>query len=190
VIASGRIEIALPEWVRDVVADHPGPFTNDAAAMALAVDLARGNLDAGDGGPFGAVLVDHERGTLVAIGVNLVLRTQLSSMHAEIVALSLAHKALATWDLSGHSLTLVSSAEPCAMCLGAIPWSGVERLVCAARDADARAAGFDEGDKPQAWPERLRRRGIEVVRDCRRHEAAKVLADYAAAAGTIYNPRG
>jgi tRNA(Arg) A34 adenosine deaminase TadA len=84
---------------------------------------------------------------------------------------------------------LVSSTEPCAMCLGAIPWSGVRGLVCGARDEDARAAGFDEGTKPANWAKALDERGIEVVRDVLRDEAREVLRSYVSGGGTIYNAR-
>jgi tRNA(Arg) A34 adenosine deaminase TadA len=46
---------------------------------------------------------------------------------------------------------MVVSTEPCALCLGAIPWSGIRRLVCGARDEDARSIGFDEGEKVPYW---------------------------------------
>ena len=54
-------------------------------------------------------------------------------------------------------------------------------------DEDARAVGFDEGDKHPDWPARLQARGIEVVRDIRREEAAAILRRYAAGGGVIYN---
>ena len=69
-----------------------------------------------------------------------------------------------------------------------IPWSGVTRLVCGARAADAEAIGFDEGPKPRGWIAALERRGIAVVRDVRRADAVAVLRAYAAAGGAIYNP--
>jgi tRNA(Arg) A34 adenosine deaminase TadA len=74
------------------------------------------------------------------------------------------------------------------MCMGAVPWCGIGRLLCGARDTDARAAGFDEGDKPADWGDAYRRRGIAVTRDCLRAAASAVLLDYAAAGGLIYGP--
>jgi tRNA(Arg) A34 adenosine deaminase TadA len=74
------------------------------------------------------------------------------------------------------------------MCYGALPWSGISRLACGARDADARAVGFDEGPKLDDWIEQLNARGIDVVRDVLRGDAVAVLHDYAASGGTIYNP--
>jgi hypothetical protein len=60
--------------------------------------------------------------------------------------------------------------------------------VCGARDADIRAAGFDEGDKPADWELAYARRGIAVVRDCLRSQAVGVLAEYRRCGGVIYGP--
>jgi tRNA(Arg) A34 adenosine deaminase TadA len=107
-----------------------------------------------------------------------------------MLAIALAGRALGSFDLGIRATELVSSTEPCAMCLGAVPWSGVRRLVCGARDEDARRIGFDEGDKPSDWIGRLRTRGIDVVQDVYRAEVTSVLEEYALAGGTIYNGRG
>ena len=112
------------------------------------------------------------------------------------MALVLAQRVLGRYDLSdGGRLhyDLFATTEPCAMCFGALPWSGVQRLVCGARDEDARAIGFDEGPKMIDWVTALNDRGIAVVRDVLRPDAVAVLKDYAATGGTIYNaghPRG
>ena len=75
------------------------------------------------------------------------------------------------------------------MCLGAIPWSGVRRVVCGARGEDACAIGFDEGAKPADWVAELTGRGIEVTRDVLRSEARAVLNHYHTTGGLIYNSR-
>ena len=56
----------------------------------------------------------------------------------------------------------MTSTEPCAMCLGAIPWPGVGHIATAAHDMDARAIGFEEGSKPDDWVKELELRGIKV----------------------------
>jgi tRNA(Arg) A34 adenosine deaminase TadA len=73
------------------------------------------------------------------------------------------------------------------MCFGAIPWSGVTRLVCGARDEDARRIGFDEGPKLSDWQDALKVRGIIVARDVLRKEAVGVLDLYVRLGGPIYN---
>jgi len=131
-------------------------------------------------------------GRLVSAGVNLVETANCSIAHAEIVAISLAQRAVGHYDLGCEGMPrceLVTSTEPCAMCLGAIPWSGVRRVVCGARGEDACAIGFDEGAKPADWVGELRRREIEVVRGVLREEAKAVLQQYAGTGGTIYNAR-
>ena len=96
------------------------------------------------------------------------------------------------FDLGGEGLPpyeLVASTEPCAMCFGAIPWSGVRRLVCGAREEDARCIGFDDGPKTSDWVAALEQRGISVARDVYRDEAAAVLRYYVESGGMIYNAR-
>lgn len=158
--------------------------------MAFVIDLARRNA-AAEGGPFAAAVFERETGRLVAAGANRVLASRSSLAHAEMVALALAQQRLASHDLGAPELPvheLVSSVEPCLMCLGGVLWSGVRALVCGARDEDARAVGFDEGPKPGDWIAQFEQRGIAVERDLLRAEAIAVLRDYAAAGGCIYNP--
>jgi len=160
--------------------------------MALAVELARQNVRRGTGGPFGAAIFERETGRLLAPGINLVVGSSCSVFHAEMVAIMLTQKIIGNFDLGGsgeRAYELVTSTEPCAMCLGATPWSGVRGLVCGAREEDASAVGFDEGAKPSEWVLALEERGITVTRDVLREEAAGVLKEYAASGGEIYNAR-
>lgn len=160
--------------------------------MMLAIDLARQNIKHKTGGPFGAAIFDMEKHTLLSAGVNLVLPSSCSMAHAEMVAISIAQKKLATFDLGAKEslrYELVTSSEPCAMCFGALPWSGIRHLSCGARDEDARAIGFDEGPKMTKWIQALEERGISVETDICRDEAAEVLSAYAFHNGEIYNGR-
>ncbi len=102
--------------------------------------LAEKNARSGRGGPFGAVIVKD--GEVVAEGVNLVTGGCDPTAHAEIVAIREACRKLGTFDLTG--CTLYASCEPCPMCLGAIYWARLDRLVFAATRADAARAGFDD----------------------------------------------
>jgi tRNA(Arg) A34 adenosine deaminase TadA len=159
--------------------------------MRFVLDLARENV-AAKGGPFSAAVFEHHSGRLLAAGANRVVASGYSCAHAEVVALSLAQHRLGHYDLGQPDFPaceLVSSAEPCLMCLGAVLWSGVRYLVCGARGEDVTALGFDEGPKPQDWIGELRRRGIEVRADVLRDEAREILRDYQAAGGPIYNAR-
>lgn len=182
------IVITIPDWLGDVVATFGAPFTDDEAKMSLAIELSRQNVARG-GGPFGAAVFDGER--CVAAGVNRVLATGLSILHAEIVAIMRTQRILLT-VIDKPSLTLVTSAEPCCQCFGAIAWSGVERVVCGATTEDVEAIGFDEGPKPHDWQQRLRARGIAVTEQVQRAQANALLREYKERGGTIYgvrNPR-
>lgn len=186
------LQLALPEWTGAFCAQWRDGFDSERKRAAFVVALSRENVVRQTGGPFAAAVFDPARGMLIAPGVNLVVPACCSSAHAEIVALSLAQQIMESHDLGAAGLPpleLVSSTEPCAMCLGAVPWSGVRRLVCSARGEDAEAIGMDEGAKPAGWVEALTARGIAVVRDVCRAEAAAVLRDYAAQGGPIYNGR-
>ncbi len=190
-MAFPSIELKLPPWVDDVIGEATRPFTSAEQRMELVIELARRSCEEG-GGPFGAAVFEIESGRLVAPGVNLVVLASCSSAHAEVVALSIAQKALASFDLGAKPLPaheLVTSTEPCAQCFGATLWSGVRRLVCGARGEDAQAIGFDEGPKPRNWVEELEHRGISVQRDLLRQPAAEVLREYARRGLPIYNGR-
>ena len=185
-----EVVLRLPGWTEEFLANASRNYPTADDRMRLVIRLAQLNIDHQTGGPFGAGIFDSESGRLIAAGVNLVESANCSIAHAEMVAIALAQQALGSYDLGARQGTvceLVSSAEPCAMCLGAIPWSGVQSLVCGARDEDARLIGFDEGAKPDRWVESLERRGIAVQRDVLREEARAVLLDYQKRGGLIYN---
>lgn len=179
----------LPRWAWTLV--HPErTFPTISERMAVAIVLSRRNVWEGTGGPFGAAVFDLVTFRLLAMGVNLVVPASSAAAHAEVVAICLAGQRMGNFDLTtgnGGPTELVTSCSPCAMCLGAIPWSGVSRLVIAAREEDARSVGFDEGNRPADWVDGLTRRGIEVVEDVQRNDAVEVLRHYAADGGPIYN---
>ncbi|WP_372681181.1 nucleoside deaminase [Desulfosarcina sp.] len=186
------VGITLPDWIDTALSNRDCRYSTVAGRMALVVELASKNVDAGTGGPFGAGIFEMQSGRLVAPGVNMVIPGNCSVAHAEITAIMLAQKIVGTYDLGGKGLPvmeLVSSTEPCAMCLGAVVWSGVRRLVCGARDADARQIGFDEGPKPNNWIAALENRGIAVIRDVARRDAVAVLRHYVDRGGLVYNAR-
>lgn len=186
---SSDLAISLPAWL----ADYRKGYVESPAIheqMAFVIGAARRNVDEQTGGPFAAAVFEEATGRLVALGVNQVEQQNLSVLHAEILALMLAQRELSSYDLSaaeGAPYVLVTSAEPCAMCLAAIPWSGVARVVAGASDADVRAIGFDEGAKPAAWGSVLAQAGIKVTAGVCRADAVSVLQAYCDAGGVIYN---
>lgn len=184
---NSAIVIPIPAWLTVFECIHQRPFPTVEERMALAIELAEHNINARTGGPFGAAIFQMDKGLLVAAGVNVVTRANCSLLHAEMVAIARAQQELETWNLAAEGrYELVTSCAPCAMCLGAIPWSGVCSVVCGARDEHARAIGFDEGTKPADWAGELQKRGIAVTQDILMDNATAVLNRYAAAGGVIY----
>lgn len=186
---SGRIQIALPPWVLEVIAGRE-VFPTLEDRMRLAVALSRENVVRKTGGPFGAAIFERDSGRLVAAGVNSVTRLNNCTLHGEMVAFMMAQAALGNFSLGAPGMPaheLVTSCEPCAMCLGAILWSGVTRVVCGAARADATELRFEEGP---VFPESYRyleARGIEIVHEVLREEARAVLRLYREQGGPIYN---
>jgi len=186
------LTLNLPPWLEIYLSQAKTAYPAVEDRMRLAIELSRLNVEHGTGGPFGAAVFDMRDGSLYAPGVNLVLSSNCSVLHAEITALILAQQKAGVFDLSAEgigSYELVTSTEPCAMCLGAVQWSGIRRIVCGARGEDAEKIGFDEGEKSSTWVEGLERRGISVVRDVCREEAVAVLLEYQESGGILYNPR-
>ncbi len=181
--------VTLPPWVGELV-ERGRRYGTDDDKVRLALALARENVLRETGGPFGAAVFEKETGALVAVGVNRVLPLSSSILHAEIVALLAAQSLRGSYTLRVPGLPaheLVTSCEPCAMCLGAALSSGVVRVVAGALREDAGRIGFEEGPVfPESW-RYLEDRGIEVVRGVLRHEASRVLDLYRERGGEIYN---
>jgi len=186
---SDSIQVTLPPWVEEVIAGRE-VFPTLEDRMRLAVELSRQNVVRQTGGPFGAAIFERESGRLVAVGVNSVTRHNNCTLHGEMVAFMMAQSRLGNFSLGAPGMPpheLVTSCEPCAMCLGAILWSGVVRVVCAAARQDATELKFEEGP---VFPESYRyleERGIEIVHEVLRAEARGVLELYRAQGGAIYN---
>ncbi len=184
-----QVVISLPDWV-EPMADWTVPLGDDEAKVEVAIRLAVDNVERGSGGPFGALVCRQDTGEVVGIGVNQVMSQSNSLLHAEIMAVMVAQERLGSHVLNhpGHPpFELVSSCDPCAMCLGAAQWSGVKRIVASAMREDAAAIGFDEGPVFEASWQYLRNRGIEVLRGVKRKEGAAVLERYRDQGGIIYN---
>lgn len=116
--------------------------TKDSDFLNAAIHLARQHMEAGHGGPFGAVIVHQDQ--IISEGWNQVTSVNDPTAHAEIVAIRSAASKLGRFSLEG--CTLYTSCEPCPMCLAAAYWARVDRLVYAATREDAAAISFDDDD--------------------------------------------
>lgn len=105
-----------------------------------AVRLSAEQMRQGVGGPFGAIIVRD--GTVIAEGWNRVTSDNDPTAHAEVTAIRRACAALGTFSLQGCEI--YTSCEPCPMCLAAIHWAKIDRVVFGATIGDAAEAGFCE----------------------------------------------
>jgi tRNA(Arg) A34 adenosine deaminase TadA len=112
---------------------------NDKSLLLRAIEIA-GDAVIKGGGPFGAVI---SRGnSIISESYNMVVLTKDPTAHAELLAIREAASVIGSHDLS--DCTLYSSCEPCPMCLGAIYWAGIKKVVYACDRADAERAGFSD----------------------------------------------
>ncbi len=114
--------------------------TDPTTFMRRAIELSRLHMEAGEGGPFGAVVVKD--GRILAEGWNRVTSGHDPTAHAEVVAIREACARLGTFELKGCEI--FTSCEPCPMCLAAIYWARLERIWYANGQADAAAIQFDD----------------------------------------------
>jgi guanine deaminase len=108
--------------------------------MREAIRLSIEKMQAGFGGPFGAVVVRN--GEIVAYGFNNVTSANDPTAHAEVDAIRKACAVLKTYQLD--DCDLYTSCEPCPMCLGAIYWARFRKVYYGNTKSDAAAIGFDD----------------------------------------------
>ncbi|MCB0309626.1 MAG: nucleoside deaminase [Bdellovibrionales bacterium] len=185
------ITIRIPKWLEEYQLKAAYPEMADRIDLVL--DLAHQNIKERSGGPFAAAVIQRNSGKPLALGVNLVISSHCSSAHAEVVALSLAQQKLQSYDLGTSDLVeyeLVTSWQPCAMCLGAIHWSGIRSIAIAGCGQEIEElTGFDEGPIHPEWEKQLNQRGISVAKDLAHQQACEVFRSYRSSGGIIYNPR-
>jgi tRNA(Arg) A34 adenosine deaminase TadA len=188
-VLPSSFQLSLPDWVADW--PPPDPLTHLPDRMELVLGLAMRNVTQGTGGPFAAAVFERNSGRLVSVGVNHVVASNNSLAHAELLALGLADAALGSYDLGAPQfprLQLVSSSQMCAMCLGALVWSGVSEVAFSTTSEDVIATvGFDEGPTPAEYTAQLERRGIGAIPGLMRDEGLAVLRAYVATGGVVYN---
>ena len=104
----------------------------DERLLRLAIGISWRSREHGNH-PFGALLADAH-GEVLLEAENSVVTTRDATGHAETQLIRMASTTLPTELLA--EATMYASAEPCAMCAGAIYWGGIERLVYAMAETD------------------------------------------------------
>lgn len=106
--------------------------------MKKAIDEARKGIVAGDGGPFGSVVV-HD-GVVIGRGHNRVLGHHDPTAHGEVEAIRDACRRLGSHDLAGCDI--YTTGEPCHMCLCACMWANISHIYYGCTIADNALVGF------------------------------------------------
>lgn len=110
----------------------------DIRYLRRAIELAREGMEKGVGGPFGAVIVLD--GEVIAEACNEVIAGHDPTAHAEVQAIRKACANTGEFHLTGA--VIYTSCEPCPMCLGAIYWAHIDRVVYASGMQDADKVDF------------------------------------------------
>ena len=130
----------------------------DQTYLAAAIELAQRGVDEDRGGPFGAIIVKD--GQVIGQGNNGVTSTNDPTAHAEVTAIRDACKTIGSFQLDGA--TIYSSCEPCPMCLAAIYWARIDRIVYACTRDDAADIGFDDAHIYDEMPLSNEERSIRI----------------------------
>ena len=188
-----QFTLSLPDWANEELRRLPTHIPSIEDRMAAVIRFSRLNFENGTGGPFAAGVFERDSGKLIVIGVNRVVASNCSSAHAEVMTLSLAQQIVGTYDLGGAGQPahqLVVNWLPCAMCFGAMVWSGVRSLVIPGSGPELeQITGFDEGPIHPQWEQQLAKRGISVTNNVLREEALQVYRDFASSGALVYNAR-
>ena len=140
-------------------------FDSKLMFMGLAVEQADRSIHYG-GGPFGAIIVDSNN-NVVAKAHNQVVMSFDPTAHAEIECIRYACSRLRTHDLTG--CTIYSTCEPCSMCLSAIYWAHIDKVVYGNTREDAKDIGFDDSFIYDDVCKPVEQRSIPMVQ-CGRHK--------------------
>jgi guanine deaminase len=139
--------------------------------MRRAIELARKGMLAGDGGPFGAVIVRD--GEIVGEGWNRVLATNDPTAHGEVVAIRDACTKANDFSLAGCEI--YTTGQPCPMCLGAIHWAHIGAIHYGFDIVDAERLGFSDSEFFRQLSLPANERSIPEIQVCR--EEALALAE-------------
>jgi tRNA(Arg) A34 adenosine deaminase TadA len=148
--------------------------------MRHAIALGRRGSTAGDGGPFGAVIVRD--GRIIGEGWNRVIATRDPTAHGEMVAIRDACRRIGSISLEG--CVLYTSGQPCPMCLGALYWARIERVYYGFSIQDAARIGFDDQFIHAQLARPAEQRAIPEI-SLLRAEALEILEAYAADPGRV-----
>lgn len=113
-------------------------MTKHREYLSIAIREAAKGMRAGEGGPFGAIIVRD--GQIIGRGHNTVVHSHDPTAHAEVNAIRNACASMGQHHLTGA--VIYTNFEPCPMCLSAIYWADIRALYYSSGKSDAENAGF------------------------------------------------
>ena len=128
--------------------------------MKRAVLEAKKGIQAGHGGPFGAVIVKD--GKIISTAHNTVVKDNDPTCHGEMQAIRKACKKLNTYDLSGCEL--YTTGYPCPMCFCAILWANISKVYYGCNTTDTEIIGFRDKQFEESIPEKMQALCVETDR--------------------------
>lgn len=151
--------------------------------LKLAIEQAKKTMNENIGGPFGAAII-NEKGEILAITSNSVLRDNDPTAHAEINAIRSACKKLQSYDLSG--CVLYTTAYPCPMCLSAIIWANIKKVYFGCRPHDAEEIGFRDDFMYRFIEGKCQDKAVMDIAELDRNDCLKLFDEYQKMQKTIY----
>ena len=153
---------------------------NHELYLGMAIDEASAGMRAGEGGPFGAIIVLD--GEVIGRGHNKVIHSHDPTSHAEMNAIRDACSRLQHHHLTGA--VIYSNFEPCPMCLSAIYWADIRTLYFSAGRTEAEKAGFMDKHLYEEVARPVASREIRTTR-IRMNEMASLLDEWDRMEGKI-----
>lgn len=161
-------EVEVGQAVPAKVAGMGGMAMNQY--MQEAIEEARSGIRAGDGGPFGSVIVKD--GKIVGRGHNEVVKRNDPTCHGEMQAIRAASRELGSFDLSGCEL--YTTGEPCPMCRGAILWANIRKVYYGCHTLDTEEIGF----RDKAFYERSETDDQALMEELDREQCLSLYREY------------
>ena len=143
---------------------------NDEKFIDIAIELSKKAFY-----PYGAIIVKD--GQIIGRSDAEVPVSKTGFSHAELRAIedAMQHLGGHLCAEGGKDCTIYSSCEPCAMCMGAILYTGIERLVYAATLEDSKECVNEILAKAEEVASSCKNRKIEIVKELHRDKAAEIL---------------
>lgn len=143
---------------------------NDEKFIDIAIELSKKAYY-----PYGAIIV--KEGQIIGRSDVDVPVSKTGFSHAELRAIedAMQHLGGHLCAEGGKGCTIYSSCEPCAMCMGAILYTGIDRLVYAATLEDSKECVNEILAKAEEIASSCKNRKIEIVKELHRDAAAEVL---------------